>query len=327
MSITGVATWRAQRCGFKDKIRNGSHLCKIVSIRSKHIVQARKTLPISRAWTQKQFALVPVGWSSWRYGVVRDARIVQAWTEEDQGICCPINNGSPMQYYQMRELQLQRTIAPSYSIIMFCGSLNWWRSVLTHPTTSLPKNYSMPNLTQEEPIVQDLATAVRPVHGRTWSVEMRRKSWKCWPTNWHPVFLDSQHYLTTLHQDSAQWYLRAEVRDKFWIVRGRSFVRMVIRKCVTCRRYDGRPHNPPAAELHTTVHQESPGPEGIQSMDMPVYLLRRTSNSLRRLDSSILLQTLYSEKRISAYAFTRPLPRCCVIFSSTQSLKCNGLSI
>ncbi len=130
------------------------------------------------------------------------------------------------------------------------------------------------------------------VRRRTWSVEMRRKSWKCWPTNWHPVFLDSQHYLTTLIVRDAHTRIQhngicetlTEVRDKFWIVRGRSFVRMVIRKCVTCRRYDGRPHPSSRVHIHwcglcrTTVHQESPGPEGIQSMDMPVY---RTSNSLR----------------------------------------------
>ncbi len=71
----------------------------------------------------------------------------------------------------------------------------------------------------------------------------------------HPVFLDSQHYLTTLIVRDAHTRIQhncicetlIEVRDKFWIVRGRSFVRMVIRKCVTCRRYDGRPHYHPAA--------------------------------------------------------------------------------
>ena len=54
----------------------------------------------------------------------------------------------------------------------------------------------------------------------------------------HPVFLDSQHYLTTLIVHDAHTRIQhngicetlTEVWDKFWIVRGSSFVRMVIRK-------------------------------------------------------------------------------------------------
>ncbi len=73
---------------------------------------------------------------------------------------------------------------------------------------------------QKEAIVQDLATAVRPVHGRTWSVEMRRKSSKSYCD---PVFLDSQHYLTTLIVRDAHTRIQhngicetlTEVRDKY----------------------------------------------------------------------------------------------------------------
>ena len=36
-----------------------------------------------------------------------------------------------------------------------------------------------------------------------------------------------------------------ELRDKYWIVRGRSFVRKILHRCVTCRRFGGKPHNPP----------------------------------------------------------------------------------
>ena len=31
----------------------------------------------------------------------------------------------------------------------------------------------------------------------------------------------------------------------YWIIRGRSFVRKVLHKCVICRRFEGRPHYPP----------------------------------------------------------------------------------
>ena len=36
-----------------------------------------------------------------------------------------------------------------------------------------------------------------------------------------------------------------DVRSKFWIVKGRKAVKIVLRKCVTCRRYQGRPLLPP----------------------------------------------------------------------------------
>ena len=37
----------------------------------------------------------------------------------------------------------------------------------------------------------------------------------------------------------------SDVRSKFWIVKGRKAVKIVLRKCVTCRRYQGRPLLPP----------------------------------------------------------------------------------
>ena len=37
----------------------------------------------------------------------------------------------------------------------------------------------------------------------------------------------------------------SDVRSKFWIVKGRKAVKSVLRKCVTCRRYQGRPLLPP----------------------------------------------------------------------------------
>ena len=69
----------------------------------------------------------------------------------------------------------------------------------------------------------------------------------------HPVLLDSQHHLTTLIVIDA--HMRAqhngvcetltELRAKYWIICGRSFVRKVLHRCVTCRRFEGRAHYPP----------------------------------------------------------------------------------
>ena len=57
----------------------------------------------------------------------------------------------------------------------------------------------------------------------------------------HPVFLDSEHHLATLIVRDAHDRVQhngvsetlTELRDKYWIVRGRSFVRKVIHRCVT----------------------------------------------------------------------------------------------
>ena len=71
----------------------------------------------------------------------------------------------------------------------------------------------------------------------------------------HPVFLDSHHHFATLIVRDAHARVQhdgvsetlTELRDRYWIVRGRSFVRGVLHKCVTCRRFEGRPHYPPAS--------------------------------------------------------------------------------
>ena len=65
----------------------------------------------------------------------------------------------------------------------------------------------------------------------------------------HPILLPRQHHLTTLVVRRA--HLRVlhngvketltEVRSKFWIVKGRAFVKMCIHQCVVCRRFEGTP--------------------------------------------------------------------------------------
>ena len=71
----------------------------------------------------------------------------------------------------------------------------------------------------------------------------------------HPILLNKQHVLTTLIVQSAHRRVQhnglketlSEVRAKYWIIGGRSLVKAVIHKCVDCRRFEGRPFNPPPA--------------------------------------------------------------------------------
>ena len=69
----------------------------------------------------------------------------------------------------------------------------------------------------------------------------------------HPVFLDSKHHFATLivcdahgriqHNDISETLTK--LRDKYWIIHGRSFVKGILHRCVTCRHFKGRPHYPP----------------------------------------------------------------------------------
>ena len=84
----------------------------------------------------------------------------------------------------------------------------------------------------------------------------------------HPILLPRQHHLTTLivrrahsrvlHNGVKETLI--EVRSKFWIVKGRAFVKKCLHHCVTCKQFEGRPlvgpTPPPLPEFR--VSQEPP---------------------------------------------------------------------
>ena len=69
----------------------------------------------------------------------------------------------------------------------------------------------------------------------------------------HPVLLHKSHHFTllvvrrahknVLHNGVSETL--AEVRANFWIVKGRSFVKSIIRRCQVCRRHEGPPYASP----------------------------------------------------------------------------------
>ena len=71
----------------------------------------------------------------------------------------------------------------------------------------------------------------------------------------HPIFLHKEHPLTSLIVHSAHRRVQhngvketlGEVRSKYWIVQGRSLAKALIHKCVTCKRFEGKPFSPPPA--------------------------------------------------------------------------------
>jgi len=103
----------------------------------------------------------------------------------------------------------------------------------------------------------------------------------------NPVLLPTKHRFTELliverhsavHHNGIPKTLAA-VREQYWIVKGRIMVKKVIRRCVVCRRYDGRPFPFPAVpDLPAERISEAPpfSTTGIDSAG-PLYI--RNSDS------------------------------------------------
>ena len=69
----------------------------------------------------------------------------------------------------------------------------------------------------------------------------------------HPILLDNTHHLAKLivwscHNRVMHGGVKAtlaELRSRFWIVRGRNFVRRLLFNCVVCKRNEGKPYKTP----------------------------------------------------------------------------------
>ena len=68
----------------------------------------------------------------------------------------------------------------------------------------------------------------------------------------HPILLHSSHHFTTLvvrHSHEKVFHggvkeTLTELRSRFWIIKGRYFVRKLLHKCVMCKKIDGKPYTP-----------------------------------------------------------------------------------
>lgn len=86
-------------------------------------------------------------------------------------------------------------------------------------------------------------------------------------TTKHPILLDQDHYLTTLiilecHRKVMHNGVKetlTEMRSKYWLIRGRQFIRKLVYECETCRRFEGKPYQaPPAPPLPEFRLKEAP---------------------------------------------------------------------
>ena len=67
---------------------------------------------------------------------------------------------------------------------------------------------------------------------------------------------------------------KTELRSKFWIIRGRQFVRKVIHKCMLCRRHNGKSYRPPDSPVLPPLRVTEDYPFSYTGVDFagPLYV-------------------------------------------------------
>ena len=86
-------------------------------------------------------------------------------------------------------------------------------------------------------------------HHNVWRCGGRLKKANLPYAQTHPILLHKEHPLTVLivkhaHERTLHGGIKdtlTEVRSKYWLVKGRQFVRRIIHDCVICRKVEG-PH-------------------------------------------------------------------------------------
>ena len=127
-----------------------------------------------------------------------------------------------------------------------------------------------------------------------------------------PVLLPSNHYFTELlikerhkmvHHDGIRETLSA-VRETHWIPRGREAVKRVIRSCVICRRFEGKPYTPPLMpDLPPERVREGP-PFATTGVDFagPLYVKSHvTTESNDKVKAYICLFTCASTRVVATF--------------------------
>ena len=137
----------------------------------------------------------------------------------------------------------------------------------------------------------------------------------------NPVLLDKSHHLSTLivrdcHERTmhgGEKTTLTELRSKYWIVRGRQFVRRILHQCVRCRRQHGKPYQPPPPQFWVRESQ----PVSSTGVDFagPLYIRGTTLSSSRKvwicLYTCCVTRAVHLElvPDMTAQAFIRSLKR------------------
>lgn len=115
----------------------------------------------------------------------------------------------------------------------------------------------------------------------------------------HPILLPKHHHLVALIVKRAHERVfhngvketLTEIRSKYWILKGRSFVKMIIRQCVICRKFEGKPFlAPPPPPLPEFRVQEKP-PFTYTGVDFAGPLYIKSSEAFKESKVWICLYT------------------------------------
>ena len=109
----------------------------------------------------------------------------------------------------------------------------------------------------------------------------------------HPILLPKDQHLTTLlvvraHErvshDGVKETL-TELRSRYWLVKGRSFVKKILRRCSLCRRFEGKPYSapPPPPLPEFRVRMEPPFTSTGVDFAGPLHIKNSDSTRSRRV--------------------------------------------
>ena len=139
----------------------------------------------------------------------------------------------------------------------------------------------------------------------------------------YPILLHKSHHLTVLIVRKAHSRVLhngvketlAELRSKFWIMKGRSFVKTVIRLCRQCRRHEGKPYSAPAPPPLPAFRVEEAPPFSFTGVDFAGPLYVRSDGVMKKawicLYTCCVVRAIHLElvPDLSAHAFTRSFRR------------------
>ena len=109
----------------------------------------------------------------------------------------------------------------------------------------------------------------------------------------HPIFLNKDHHLTTLiikdcHDRVMHGGDKAtltEMRSRYWLVSGRQLVRRIVHCCVTCRRFQAKPYQPPPAPPLPDFRVKEARPFSFTGIDFagPLFVKDTITNASRKV--------------------------------------------
>ena len=110
-----------------------------------------------------------------------------------------------------------------------------------------------------------------------------------YPTK-HPILLHKNHHLTLLLVKEAHCRVLhsgvketlSELRSRFWIIKGRNFVKTIIHQCHVCRRHEGNPYSAPRPPPLPAFRAEEAPPFTSMGVDFADPLYIKDENGMKK---------------------------------------------